>query len=183
MGNDSEIADALARQLRRFETVVQALDAAGALAAAQTAFDEINRSLELMSKAERVRAIDVLARVTGRTLRQHEVDEEIVRDSEERIKNKWLALLEARQTVSLRKILGETTISWKRAVEDARKVKKRRRRRQLTSSGIRLVVGGGALVFDSAKFMLVSPIPTFMFSSFIGGVTLLVDSIERVLED
>ena len=178
----AEAENTLRKQLLIFKTVLDALDEAGTFAEAQRVLDTTNDALARASVDDRERTVSLLARFTGQTLRHRGADERLVREIELVVRTSWIRAIERQERFLIRGVLRQAAVDWEAYLKKVEHESSKRKRRKMLAAAAVVIAGGGAIIFDAAKFLLVAPVPSFMFTSFIGGTALFLDGVDRLAE-
>jgi hypothetical protein len=173
----NDIKGLLRRQQKRFKLLIETLDDEGVFDQIQDVFEEVNRRIGQGGSAGQKRAIELLSRSARESLIARGVNEEIARDVERIVTENWLSILQNGREVNLREVLRNAVADWE---ADLSNIQEREQKKDFYKGANRLSCGGGAVLFDAAKFLMVDPIPNYMFSSFIGGAILFLHGVDQL---
>lgn len=184
MDDLSPVKSTLEAEYIRFRRIVEEVDFSS-LHTMQDAFDNINSKLRDSDKEERERFIRHLALSISESLIDRGVGNRRARKIQQIIVENWIEIVENNETVIIDNVLKRTIVEWEvltLSLEERIPTpppKKPLKRIFITVGD--LIAGGGLLVFDAAKFLLVTPPPVYMFSSFMAGAVFFKKGIDGII--
>ena len=184
MDDLSSIKSTLEAEYLRFRRIVDEVDFSS-LHEMQDAFDNINSKLYDSDKEERERFIRHLAQSMSESLIDRGVGKRRSRIIQQIIIENWIEIVENNETVNIDNVLERTILEWEVLTISLEEriptstAKKSLKRIFITVGD--LIAGGGLLVFDAAKFLLVTPPPVYMFSSFMAGAVFFKKGIDGII--
>ena len=168
-----------------FEQVIQMLDASDAWTDFQGTFDEIHSLLMAMDADARRHSIDMLATYVELSLLQKGFRHDEVTWIKNSIICNWQKACESKERLEAREIYHRTNVQWRKVNNEYQG--KATQDTPLFPSLLaplgRLFTGAAALVFDALKMLTVSPVPSFVAITIMGGAALFLNGVDGILKN
>lgn len=179
-----DLSPILKAEFLRFRQIVEEVDFAS-LDQLQEAFDDINARLRDADSEQRDRFIQHISRSIGDSLIDRGVGKQRAEKIKTTIVQNWEEIVINDETFIINEVLTRTVVEWEELNTSLDEnipgpPKKTSLKRIIVTAGD-LIAGGGLLVFDAAKFLLVTPPPVYMFSSFMAGAMFFKKGVDRII--
>lgn len=169
-------------QHERFRAVISALKSSGAINDLQEQLDATAEALRRAKPAERRSLVAQLCLAVEARLEAAGVSRSVTDEIIRVIQANWFRLAKSDQEVDVAELLTDAVEEWEALLtrhDELRRERADSRRRGVVGA-LRLVAAGAFVVLDTAGMYTVTPVPTYLFSSVMGGCVFFLQGVDDI---